>query len=220
LPNDAGRHGSNPAVAIGRDGRVIVVYAETTNQTIRYVSGFLTAAGELVGQAYSLTGGSARRGATPSIAIDAQNHVIVTYRAADNETLWYVTGMIDNSGKIIGREFSLTESDTRRGYAPSVAFSTHNRVIVAYQGTDQKTLWYVSGTLEANGYIRGREFSLTEGAARRGSHPTIASNVAGDIVILYEGIDEQKLWYVHGQLEPSGRLVGQEKVLGIGMDRR
>ena len=128
--------------------------------------------------------------------------------------------MIDSSGKIIGREFLLTESETQRGYAPSVAFSTHNRVIVAYQGTDQKTLWYVSGTLDPNGCIRGREFSLTEGAARRASHPTIASDAAGDIVILYEGIGEQKLWYVHGQLESSGRLVGQEKVLDIGMDRR
>lgn len=218
LPSDPGRYGINPAVATSRDRRTIVAY-ERANQ-IWYLSGFIDAAGALIGQEYRLVERDAGRGAMPSIAIDTQDRVIVAYSGADSATLWYVAGTIDGSGKIIGREYALTEGQARRGVAPSVAFSTHNQVILAYQGTDSETLWYVSGTLDQQGAISGREFSLTEGAARRGRHPTVAVGAAGEIVIVYEGLADQKLWYLHGRLDRSGRVKGREHVLDIGMDRR
>jgi hypothetical protein len=220
LPDDAGRRGSHPAVAVGPDGRVIVVYEGTSNQRLFYVSGYLTAEGELVGEEFSLTEGDARRGYTPSIAIDAAGRVVVAYRGTDDLKLWYVSGSIDAAGRIVGQEFSLTEGDGRRGFGPAVAFDHTGRVVVVYEGTDDRKLFYVSGVLDGAGRIVGPERSLTEGDARRGSNPTVAFDDSDGIVILYEGADANKLWYVHGHLDASGQVIGEEKLLDMGMDRR
>ncbi len=70
------------------------------------------------------------------------------------------------------------------------------------------------------GRIGGSEFSLSEGDTRRGYHPSVAFDNAGNMVVLYQGTNDKKLWYVHGRLDPSGRLVGQETLLDMSMDRR
>lgn len=220
LPGDAGRLGSHPAVAVAPDGRVIVVYEGTADQRLFYVSGYLNAEGELVGEEFSLTEGDARRGYTPSISIDAAGRVVVVYRGTDDLKLWYVSGLIDGAGRIVGEEFSLTEGDARRGFGPAVAFDQSGRVVVVYEGTDDQKLFYVSGVLDGAGRIIGPERSLTEGDNRRGSNPTVAFDDSDGIVILYEGTDANKLWYVHGHLDASGQVIGEERLLDMGLDRR
>jgi dienelactone hydrolase len=217
LPGDAGRRGSNPSVAVGPDGRVIVVYEGTDDQRLWYVSGFLHA-GVLEGTEFSLSQHDSRRGYTPSIAIDSAGQVIVVYRGTDQEKLWYVSGQVDpHTGEIIGTEFSLTEQNARRGFTPSVAIDANGQVLIAYEGTENQRLWYVSGSRDGTGRINGTEFSLTEHNARRGTHPTVSFSSNGFATILYTGTDAAKLWFVTGTIDQTGRLNGQEQLLNMSL---
>jgi hypothetical protein len=220
LPDDRGRRGSNPSVAVGPDGRVVFVYEGTDNQKLWYVSGYLNENGELIGNEYSLTEGESRRGYTPSIAIDSRGRVIVAYRGTDNDRLWYVSGALDAAGRIVGTEFSLTEGSARRGYTPSVAIDNVGRVIIVYRGTSGQKLWYVTGFLNENGKLIGSEYSLTEGEARRGKRPTAGFDDTNSVVILYEGTSDAKLWYVKGRISEQGNITGVERMLDMSLDRR
>lgn len=211
--------GTFPSVAVGPDGRVIIVYAGTDAERLWYFSGFLAPAGELIGTEYELTVGDARRGSRPAIAIDRKGRVIVVYEGADQPRLWYVSGTINPQGRIDGIEQELTQGESRRGFTPSVGFDDTGRVVVIYEGRGDHKLWYVSGRLR-DGMIEGPEFSLSEGPARRGSRPTVAFDRSGDVVVLYRGTDGAKLWYVRGVVDAAGQIVGQEQLLDISLDRR
>ena len=143
--------------------------------------------------------------------------VIVVYQGNDDQKLRYISGYVDAEGRIVGEEHALTEGNHCRGANPAVAFAPNGRVVVACQGIDEQQLWYVSGMVDQSGRIMGDEFSLTEDASRRGFHPTIAFNEGGTIVILYEGTDESKLWYVCGGIDQSGHVVGVERLLDMSM---
>jgi hypothetical protein len=54
------------------------------------------------------------------------------------------------------------------------------------------------------------------GVVVHGHHPTAAFDAAGRLTILYEGTDEQKLFYVSGTLDvASGRIAGSERLLDM-----
>jgi hypothetical protein len=211
--------GTFPSVAVAPDGRVLIVYTGTDAERLWYFSGFPTPAGELVGTEYELTEGNARRGSTPAIAIDRRGRVIVVYEGTDQHRLWYVSGTIDAQGRIVGIERELTQGDRRRGFTPSVGFDETGRVVVVYEGTDEHKLWYVSGALR-DGVIEGTEFSLTQDGTRRGSRPTVAIDGSGNVVVLYRGTDAARLWYVHGALDTTGEILGEERLLDMSLSRR
>jgi len=228
LPHDAGRRGSNPSVAVGPDGRVIVVYEGTGDQKLWYVSGYLHA-GVLEGTEHSLsqpdplTQREARRGHTPSIAIDSAGKVIVVYRGTDQDKLWYVSGHVDpHTGEIIGTEFPLTEREGIQGASPSVAIGANGQVLIAYEIPSPspviQPLGYFSGSRDATGRINGTEFSLTADGARQGTHPTVSFSSNGFATILYTGTKDQKLWYVSGTIDQTGSLTGQEQLLDMSLD--
>jgi hypothetical protein len=62
------------------------------------------------------------------------------------------------------------------------------------------------------------QFELTQGDARRGTRPTIAFGAAGTAAVLYQGTDEAKLWYVLGQFDAQGQLIGEESLLDMHLD--
>ena len=217
---DEGRRGSDPNVAVAPDGRVVVIYQGTYAQRLWYVTGRLDASGEIGGQEHCLSQGDARRGSTPSIAIDPQGRVVVVYEGTADHRLWYVSGRLNERGEIVGREYCLSQGSARRGSTPSIAIDPQGRVVVVYEGTADHRLWYLSGRLDGEGRIVGREFCLTEGDSRRGYHPTVAFAAPGSAIILYEGTSDRKLWYVKGRLAADGRLVGEERLLDMGMDWR
>jgi len=222
LTDDSSRRGRNPALAVAPDGRVIVVYEGVADQELWYFSGFVSAAGELAGQEYRLMRGNpASRGHSPAIGISAENHVLVSYQGIDGETLLYLSGTIDSAGRIAGREFSLGEPQARQlGCAPSVAFGPERRIVIAYQGLQGQVIEGVSGTLDADGRIVGQGFSWDQGEPKRGIHPTASFDVRGNVFIVYEGVEDHKFRYVLGSWDQSGRLLGEEKLLSSGMDRR
>ena len=223
LPNDVGRRGGPPGVAVAADGRVLVVYEGTDYQRLWYVSGFLDDQGEFRGKEYELTEGDARRGYTPSVAMYADggvSRVIVVYEGTSDHRLWYVSGVLDSHGQIShSQEFELTRGDERRGYTPSVAFDDDGRLLIVYEGTDSNRLWYVSGLLTGNGQIEGQEFELTRDDARRGSHPTGVFYRHRHYVVVYQGTEDQKLWYVKGTLDDQGRLQGPDRLLDMNLAR-
>lgn len=217
LPGDAGQRGTFPAVAVAPDGRIVVVYEGTDEARLWYVTGFLNAAGQFVGSEFELTEGDARRGHAPTVAIAPTGEVVVVYEGTSDQRLWYVSGIIDSAGRIIGQEHQLSQGDARRGSRPCVVFDEQGRIVVAYEGTDSQRLWYVSGRLAA-GQIEGREFELTQGDARRGFRPTIAFDGSRNAVMLYQGTDEAKMWYVHGGFNAHGQLIGEERLLDMKLE--
>ena len=219
LPDDRGRRGTFPAVAVAPDGRIVVVYEGTDGERLWYVSGFLNASGQLIGPEFELTEGNARRGHAPTIAFAPDGKVVVVYEGTREHRLWYVSGIIDSSGRIIGQEHQLSQDDARRGTTPCVAFDGQGRVAVVYEGTNSQRLWYVSGRLE-QGQILGREFELSQGGARRGYRPTIAFDGTGTAAVLYQGTDQGKLWYIFGQFDEQGQLIGSERLLDMHLDGR
>jgi hypothetical protein len=142
-------------------------------------------------------------------------------KARIDQRIWYVSGFLDSQGEFVGNEFELTDGNTRRGYTPSIAFDSKGQVVVAYRGTDDQKLFYVSGSVNGQGQIIGQEFSLTEGNTRRGSSPSVAIAPDNDrVVIAYEGTDDQRLFYVSGFRDSTGRIVGSEHRLTEGQTRR
>lgn len=221
LPHDAGRRGSNPSIAVGPDGRVIVVYEGTSDHRLRYVSGHLHA-GVLEGTEYPLSQPDPQPGHTPSIAIDSAGKVIVVYQSTDDNKLWYVSGQVDpHSGEIIGPAFPLTEGEGIQGASPSVAIDANGQVLIAYEVPFPallKPLGYFSGSRDATGHIKGTAFPLTDGDARQGAHPTVSFSNNGFATILYTGTKDQKLWYVSGTIDQTGSLTGQEQLLDMSLD--
>jgi hypothetical protein len=227
--DDSHRIGHNPAVALGPDGRVIVVYQTSTlDESLYYVSGHLTDDYQIDGQEYRLTNqnDAAVRGFTPSVAIDADNNVLVVYQGSDDEKLWYVSGSVSASGQIVDRrEHQLTQGQARRGHRPSVAIRDDGLVAITYQGTTAPKLWYVTGRRDSSGEIQCSEFELsrtdpkTGALTRIGTRPTVAFGDANRGAILYEGTSDGKLWYVLGNWSQTGELVGEEVQLNMTLDK-
>jgi hypothetical protein len=217
LPDDAGWRGRMPGAAVAPGGRILLAYQGTDHQRLWYVSGSVNPTGRLVGTEYQLTQGEARRGSSPTVAFAPDGRVVVVYEGTSNQRLWYVSGTLDRTGRIVGQEHELTQGDARRGSTPFVAFAPDGRVVVIYEGTSHHRLFYVTGRLQ-HGEIVGQEFSLTEGERRRGRRPTIAFGPQGELAVLYEGTDQGKLWYVVGRLDQHGRIQGQERLLDMRLD--
>jgi hypothetical protein len=213
-----------PAAALTNDQSLFVVYEGTGDQKLWYVSGRLNDADRFLtfdGGQRLLTSGNSRRGRNPAVAVAPDGRLIVVYEGTDDQRIWYVSGFLDSQGEFVGNEFELTDGNTRRGYTPSIAFDSKGQVVVAYRGTDDQKLFYVSGSVNGQGQIIGQEFSLTEGNTRRGSSPSVAIAPDNDrVVIAYEGTDDQRLFYVSGFRDSTGRIVGSEHRLTEGQTRR
>jgi hypothetical protein len=214
LPDDAGWRGTMPGAAVAPGGRILLAYQGTDHHRLWYVSGFLNPAGRLIGTEYQLTQGEARRGSSPTVAFGPDGRVVVVYEGTSHQRLWYVSGIVDSTGRIVGQEHELSQGDSRRGSNPFIGFAPDGRVLVIYEGTSNERIFYVSGQLQV-GVIMGEEFSLTHGESRR---PTIAFGSQGDLAVLYEGTDQGKLWYVFGRLDGNGRIQGQERLLDMRLD--
>jgi hypothetical protein len=199
-PAEPGLAGTAPSAAIAPDGRVLLVYAADGGR-LRYFSGFLSAAGQLLGTDYELSRGSARRGSTPSVAIDATGRVVVVYEGTREHRLWSVSGAIDDAGRIQGDEHQLPGT----GSKPAVALDEAGQVVVAYQAAVGGGLRYISGA---------RDFDL----GVRGTRPTVAL-LGGRAVVVYRGTGGE-LRYVQGTIGADGRIAGRDRALLVSLDRR
>jgi hypothetical protein len=214
-----------PAVAIDPKGNLIIVYEGTSAHRLFYVTGKFTRPDSFItfnGREHRLTlpGDAGRRGSNPSVAIAPNGRVLIVYEGIGDQKIWYVSGSVQN-GVFKGTEFSLTVGSARRGYTPAVAFDRRGNVVVVYRGTDDSKLWYVSGYVEADtGEIIGQEHLLSQGDARRGFNPAIAFDSTGHVCLVYEGTDDQRLWYVYGTLDATGRIIGNESELTEGDARK
>src|SRR5205807_2410425 len=146
------------------------------------------------------------------VAISPTGQVVAVYQGTKAPALWYVSGSLDTSGALNANEYSLTEGDTRRGYTPSIAFDAAGHVLVAYRGTENNRLFYVSGSLDSEGRIVGHEFELTDfHEHRRGYTPSVAFDKSGGVVLAYEGTGEHKIFLSRGTLAADGSITNLQE---------
>jgi hypothetical protein len=216
--------GKAPSVVALPDGRVLLVYEGTDSQRLWYVSGLFQRFDRYVsfdGSQFklSLPDDTGWRGTMPGAAMAPGGRILVAYQGTNHQRLWYISGFLNPSGRLIGTEYQLTQGEARRGSSPTVAFGPNGRVVVVYEGTSHQRLWYVSGTLDATGRIVGDEHQLTQGDARRGSNPFIAFAPDGRVIVIYEGTTDERIFYVSGHLQ-GGEIVSEEFPLTQGQSRR
>jgi hypothetical protein len=76
---------------------------------------------------------------------------------------------------------------------------------------------YVVGSIDEAGVISGYEHQLTVGGVSpRGYTPAAALDANGNVVIVYRGTSDNKLWYVAGTLNEDGSISGSEHRLTVG----
>lgn len=212
-------YGRDPALAVGPDGRVLIVYEDSAGRGLFYFSGRLKSDGLLEGQTHSLIEGQVCLGRTPAIAVDNAYRVVVVFHEPRKRHLECVSGFIDQSGRIVGRRFPLARGRTRAGGAPSVTMDLCGRVIVAYKDNRAGGLSFASGSLDETGCFDAEAFSINDDRVRHGKHPTIASDRTGAISVLFETPADQSFRYVRGAIR-SGRLAGEARLLTIDTQRR
>ncbi len=222
LPNDAGRRGSNPGLAVASDGRTLMPYEGTSGQKLWYLSGSIDDDGTFSADEYSLTEGDSRRGYEPSAAFHPDGRVVVVYRGTAEDRLFYVTGVVNGAGELLGDEHKLTTNDDkRRGRQPSIAIAGSGRVVIAYEGTADDKLWLSHGTLDVAGALQGvQEAQIVDaaGTAVKGRSPAAAFDAANRLTVLYEGTADGKLWFVSGSLNAStGKIAGHETLLDMDL---
>jgi hypothetical protein len=219
LPSGAVLRGRDPAVAVGPDGRVLIVYEAGGGRGLRYVSATLNPDGALVGEDYPLLEDEVCPGYTPAVAINQHGRVLVVYQQSQDEELTCVSALLDpSSGRIAGRRFSLAQGEPPRGRTPAVDLDENGRFIVAYQRANTREIRYIWGTLERSGRLNGTPVPLTPDQVLLGSHPAVAFDPEGSAFLLCEEPADHSFHYVHGPLQ-SGRPAGPLRPLRIGMER-
>jgi hypothetical protein len=215
--DDDKRRGTNPSVALAPDGRVVIVYTGTNDSRLWYFTGRLEG-GVLKGDEHRLTtDDNKRRGTNPSVAISATGQVIVIYEGTTDNVIWYVTGTLNDRGKIVGSEHRFTWG---KGYTPCAAFDPAGRVLIVYRTETGERLKYVYGTFVGDGAVEGKQFSLTTPEdRRRGYTPSAAFDDGGKVTIMYRGTSDEKIWYVYGSIDLETGFSGSEKLLKMSFDR-
>jgi hypothetical protein len=165
------------------------------------------------------------QGIAPSVTVAPDGRIVDVYQGTDGNRLWFVSGTFISFDRFVefsGAEHRLTLPDDagRLGHNPSIAFSPGGQMLVVYEGTDSPNLWYLTGSLNADGSFSGFEQSLTQGTARRGYTPSIAFDPSGRVLVVYQGTDNQRLFYVSGSLDGLGRIAGSEFRLTTDDERR
>ncbi len=211
--------GHDPALTVGSDGRVLIVYEGAEPRGLCYFSGTLNSDGELDGRAHALIDGEICSGYSPAAVLDSTGRAVVIYQEPRSRELLGVTGFVVPSGRIVGRRRWLIHGKTRCGDLPAIAADQSGRLIVAYEANRAGAIQVVSGSFGAAGWIEDGAIRLPPGEERFGRHPTVAFDQDGCVILLHQTTSAHKLGYVHGSLR-SGRLIGEERSLTIGMDRR
>jgi len=219
LPSGTVLRGRDPAVAVGSDGRVLIVYEAGGGRGLRYVSATLNPDGELAGEDYALLQDEACLGQTPAVAVNQHGRVLVVYQRSQDEELTCVSGLLDpSSGRIAGRRFALAQGKPPRGRTPAVDLDENGRFIVAYQQADTREIRYIWGTIDRSGLLSDRPVLLTPDQVLLSSHPAVAFDPEGCAILLYEEPADHSFHYVHVPLQ-SGRPADPLRPVRIGMER-
>jgi hypothetical protein len=217
--------GLNPGLAM-RGQTALLVWEGASGQHYLYTAlGSITPNGLLFSRQTNLTDflADSPLAKRPATAFLPDGRLLIVYEGTGENRLWYVSGRFTSLDRFLtfdGKQHELTQGQARRGSTPAIAFGPGGRVVVVYQGTDEQKLFYVSGTVDGEGKINGNEFSLTQGQAQRGFTPAIAFGPGGRVLVVYRGTDGEKLFYVSGFLDSSGKLNGTEFQLTINNSHR
>lgn len=131
--------------------------------------------------------------------------------------MWYVTGALNGQGEIVGTEHRFTWDE---GVTPCAAFDAAGRVLIVYSNADNGDLSYVYGTFNGEGAVAGQKFSLTTATGkRRGYMPSAAFYSRTGVIIMYQGTEDEKIWYVYGNIDPTTRFSGSERLLDMSFNR-
>lgn len=135
-PDGSARSGTQPAVAVAPDGRVVIVYRGPDRPGLRYVAADVGASGELIGDEHALTIGSAADGDSPSISINAKGQVLLAYRETVSGRIHAIAGALDDSGVISGTDTAISDGGGVFAADPTAALDG---------GGDARIMWTVGG---------------------------------------------------------------------------
>ncbi|MFL6333104.1 MAG: hypothetical protein ACJ754_07145 [Pyrinomonadaceae bacterium] len=208
--------GLNPALAV-RGSRVAVAWRGEASNYIYTSVGTMEADGPRFTRQVLMTWllEKTPEGFAPSLTFDRDGTLLTVYQGTAESRLWYMSGGFSHYDRYLtfaGGEHRLTTADDkRRGTNPSVALEPDERLVIVYTGTTDSQLWYFTGRLNG-GILEGDEYRLTtKDNKRRGTNPAVAISATGQVIVIYEGRSDQKIWYVTGTLNDKGEIVGDER---------
>lgn len=211
-PDDANRRGTQPAVAVGPDGRVVILYRAPDGAGLRYVTARMDSSGALVGAERTLTLGRAAFGDAPSISINASGHLLLAYRDTADSRIHAVVGALDDLGAITGVDSVVSSGDDGIGTFPAAALDDHGEAFIAWQGAPTDPLRAFWGCVGADGAILGTSFAWKEA----GSRPAAVFLAPDRPALLYEAPGAFR--WASGTLGVRKHLDAAPATLDIGMD--
>ena len=206
--------GHDPSSTL-RGSQALSVYRGTANQRLFAA---LWTRGQTPGTEVRITtSDEKRRGYHPRTAF-VGDRLFVVYEGTSDQKLYAITANVAGSSLTQITERCLTVGSSRRGRNPAVAVSPTGQVLIVYEGTDGDEIFYLSGRLDASGAFVGEEHRLTTADGRRRGHrPDVAFAANGAAVIVYQGTSGAKIFYVAGPLAGDGSVVGDERLLDMGL---
>lgn len=164
----------------------------------------------------------AASGYHPSLAV-RNGQALLAWRGASSTSLYIALGAATKNGIAFPRQLSLTSflSDKPQALAPAAAILPDGCLLVVYEGTAARRLWYVSGRFtspERFLTFSGGQKRLTspDDSSQRGTQPSVAVTPDGRVVIVYRAPDGAGLRYVTARMDSTGALVGEERALDLG----
>jgi hypothetical protein len=150
-----------------------------------------------------------------AVASDATgNFVVVWSGRGTGDAAGIFAQRYDGSGSAVGEEFRVNSHTTGTQDAPLVASNGEGDFVVVWEsfGQDGGAFGVFGQRYDASGGPLGGEFQVNSYTTSSQSAPAVASNEAGDFVVVWQGyLQDGSFWGIFGQrYDASGNPLGGE----------
>ncbi|MFA8300929.1 MAG: hypothetical protein ACEPOV_12250 [Hyphomicrobiales bacterium] len=192
----------NPTIAVNNNNKLVAIYKRSSSAgSLYYMTGDIT--NDNNGYKWNSPVQLDDYGAYPSVAINDNNVVVEVHKSASanysNDTYYHV-------GQLNGSNIQWGNSATfSTGENPKIAFNKNNIIVVVYHNRANSALYYKVGIVNPN------TKTIAWGAERsnggRGNNQSISMNNLNMVVDVYEGENNQGLFYRFGILSPATKTI-------------
>lgn len=195
---------TDPVIAINDQNNVLCIACSSTNSLYYYVG---TVNGMVIDWHSQQ---KLDDGAHPSVALNNLNQYVEVHRTSNifGSSLWWSTGTLDAASGTLTTHSAISEGSLWGSYSPSIALSNASVIAGAYQSN--------SSTITCKmGKIQGDAISFSSTDSFTGTHPSIAFNTGGGLIVVYFNSDTV-LCYRLGQLQNNNTTVSWEAEQTVG----